>query len=568
MNVIYHQVLVIGGGLAGLRASIEVKEKGLDVALLSQVYPIRSHSTAAQGGINASLANTEAGKDDSWERHAYDTVFGSDFLADQDAVEIMAREAPATVFELEHWGAPFSRTEDGKIAQRPFGGAGFPRTCYAADKTGRVLLHTLFEQTISHHIKLYPERMMMMLVVEEGVCKGAITLNILDGQLETFRAEAVILATGGYGRIYARSTNSLVNTGSGMAAAYYAGIALEDMEFVQFHPTSLVGTNILMTEAARGEGGYLINNQRERFMKNYTPTVMELAPRDIVARTIQMEIQEGRGFENDYVLLDLTHLGKQRILERLPEIRLHAINFSNVDPIHKPIPVQPAQHYSMGGMNCNTDGETEIQGFFAAGECACVSVHGANRLGGNSLLETVTFGRRAGAKAAQYVMGKARTGIEEPILRQALTAVQQRITALIENDGNENPARIRAELGQTMTDKVGIFRDSQRIQEAVDEITQLKERYQHLRSISSNRVFNLDLVRAYELRGMLDVAEVITRGALARQESRGSHYRLDFKERDDAHWLKHTIAHYSPEGPRFDYKDVKFTQWLPKARKY
>jgi len=566
--MIYHQVLVIGGGLAGLRAAIEVKEKGLDVALLSQVYPLRSHSTAAQGGINASLANIEAGKDDNWEKHACDTVTGSDFLADQDAVEIMAREAPATVFELEHWGVPFSRTHDGKIAQRPFGGAGFPRTCYAADKTGRVLLHTLFEQAAYHDIKLYPERMVMMIVVDDGVCKGMIALNIADGQLETFGAEAVVLATGGYGRIYARSTNSLVNTGSGMALAYYAGIALEDMEFVQFHPTSLVGTNILMTEAARGEGGYLINNQRERFMKNYTPTAMELAPRDIVARAIQTEIQEGRGFENDYVLLDLTHLGKEHILERLPEIRLHAINFTNVDPIREPVPVQPAQHYSMGGADCSVDGETEVQGFFAAGECACVGIHGANRLGGNSLLETVIFGRRAGAKAAQYVTGKTRTGIEELILRQAFATTQQRVATFIGNDGAEDPARIRAELGQTMTDKVGIFRDSQRIREAIDKITQLKERYQRLRSISGNRIFNLDLVRAYELRGMLDIAEVITSGALAREESRGSHYRLDFKERDDIHWLKHTIAHYTPEGPRFDYKDVKLTQWPPKARKY
>lgn len=566
--MIYHQVLVIGGGLAGLRAAIEIKKKGLDVVLLSQVYPLRSHSTAAQGGINASLANIEAGKDDNWEKHAYDTVIGSDFLADQDAVEIMAREAPAAVFELEHWGVPFSRTEDGKIAQRPFGGAGFPRTCYAADKTGRVLLHTLFEQAAYHDIKLYPERMIMMIVVDGGVCKGVIALNIADGQLEAFGTEAVVLATGGYGRIYARSTNSLVNTGSGMALAYYAGIALEDMEFVQFHPTSLVGTNILMTEAARGEGGYLINNQRERFMKNYTPAAMELAPRDIVARAIQTEIQEGRGFENDYVLLDLTHLGKQHILESLPEIRLHAINFTNVDPIREPVPVQPAQHYSMGGVDCSVDGETEVQGFFAAGECACVGIHGANRLGGNSLLETVIFGRRAGAKAAQYVTGKTRTEIEELILRQALATTQQRVATFIENDGAEDPARIRAELGQTMTEKVGIFRDSQRIREAVDKIAQLKERYQRLRSISGNRIFNLDLVRAYELRGMLDIAEVITRGALVREESRGSHYRLDFKERDDIHWLKHTIAHYTPEGPRFDYKDVKLTQWPPKARKY
>ncbi|MFC2012734.1 FAD-dependent oxidoreductase [Chloroflexota bacterium] len=566
--MIYHQVLVIGGGLAGLRAAIEVKKKGLDVALLSQVYPIRSHSTAAQGGINASLANVEEGKDDNWEKHAYDTVLGSDFLADQDAVEIMTREAPATIYELEHWGAPFSRTGDGRINQRPFGGAGFPRACYAADKTGRVLLHTLFEQATRRDIRLYPERMVMMLAVEEDICRGAVAINIRNGQLEVFGAEAVVLATGGYGRIYARSTNSLVNTGSGMALAYYAGIALEDMEFVQFHPTSLVGTNILMTEAARGEGGYLINNRGERFMKNYTPAVMELAPRDIVARAIQTEIQEGRGFENDYVLLDLRHLGKQHILEHLPEIRLHAINFTNIDPIDEPIPIQPAQHYSMGGADCNIDGETEVRGFFAAGECACVSVHGANRLGGNSLLETVTLGRRAGAKAAQYVTGKAKPGINEPVLQQALTATGQRIAALMAGQGKEDPDRIRAELGRVMTDNAGVFRDCRRVQEAIDKILQLKERYQNLHPVSSSRIFNLDLVRTYELRGMLDIAEVISRGALARQESRGSHYRLDFKDRDDTRWLKHTIAHYTPEGPRLDYRDVRLTRWQPKVRKY
>ena len=566
--MVYHQVLVIGGGLAGLRAAIEVRRKGLDVALLSQVYAIRSHSNAAQGGINASLANIEAGRDDNWMKHAYDTVKGSDFLADQDAVEIMAKEAPAAIFELEHWGTPFSRTGDGKIDQRPFGGTEFPRTCFAADKTGRAIMHTLFEQANGLGIKFYPERVMLLLVATDDMCHGIVALNIVTGKLESFGAGAVILATGGYGRVYARSTNSLINTGSGMAIAYYAGAGLEDMEFVQFHPTSLVGTNILMTEACRSEGGYLINNQGERFMKNYAPALMELAPRDIVARAIQIEIQEGRGFENDYVLLDLRHLGEECILERLPEIRLHAINFANVDPIREPIPVQPAQHYSMGGVDCNTDGETEMQGFFASGECACVSIHGANRLGGNSLLETVIFGRRAGAKAAEYVKRKEKASVQEDTLEQALVNMQHRIVALTEGGGGEDPAQIRRELGQTMTEKVGIFREMQQMQEAVNKIADLKVRYQRLRPINHNRIFNLDLVRAYELEKMLDIADIIARGALVREESRGSHYRTDCRARDDEQWLKHTIAHYTPEGPRFSYRKVEITQWEPEAREY
>ena len=401
MELLSHDILIIGGGLAGLRAAIEAKKAGRDVAILSKVHPLRSHSVAAQGGINAALDNVPAPMKDTWENHAFDTIKGSDYLADQDAVEVMCREGIERVIEMEHWGTLFSRTDDGKIAQRPFGGAGFPRTCYAADRTGHNLLHVLYEQVTGLQIPVYEEWYVLSLIVEQGRCEGVLALHFFEGRIIPIRAKAVILATGGYGRTYLRSTNAVINTGSGCFLAYQAGVPLEDMEFVQFHPTSLYGTNILITEGARGEGGYLLNAKGERFMERYTPHLMELGPRDIVARSIQTEIIEGRGFEGEFVYLDLRHLGRTKIMDRLPGIRQIAIDFAGIDPVLEPIPIQPAQHYSMGGIPTNIDGETPLPGLFAAGECACVSVHGANRLGGNSLLETVVFGARAGKKAAQ-----------------------------------------------------------------------------------------------------------------------------------------------------------------------
>lgn len=403
MELISHDILVIGGGLAGLRAAIEAKKAGSDVAILSKVHPLRSHSVAAQGGINAALGNAPVPVKDSWKNHAFDTIKGSDYLADQDAVEVMCREGIERVIEMEHWGTLFSRTEDGKIAQRPFGGAGFPRACYAADRTGHNLLHVLYEQATGLRIPVYEEWYALSLVVDEGSCIGILGLHFFEGKIVPIHAKAILLATGGYGRIYLRSTNAVINTGRGCYLAYQAGVPLEDMEFVQFHPTSLYGTNILITEAARGEGGYLINAKGERFMKRYAPNLLELGPRDIVARGIQTEIGRGYGFEGEYVHLDLRHLGKEKILDRLPGIRQITIDFAGVDPILEPIPVQPAQHYSMGGIATNLDGETSLPRLFAAGECACVSVHGANRLGGNSLLETLVLGARAGRKAAQRV---------------------------------------------------------------------------------------------------------------------------------------------------------------------
>ncbi|HET6453845.1 MAG TPA: FAD-dependent oxidoreductase [Armatimonadota bacterium] len=565
--MIYHEVIVVGGGLSGLRAAIGASEKA-DTALLSQVYPVRSHSGAAQGGVNASLANHPESSDDSWEKHAFDTVKGSDYLADQDAVEIMTKEAPLRVYELEHWGCPFSRFEDGMIAQRPFGGAGYPRTCYCADKTGHVMLHTMYEQAVKRGVKVYNEWVVVSLVIEDGVCRGVIAMNLVTGRLEAFQAEAVIFATGGYGRVYGNSTNAVINTGSGMAAAYHAGVGLKDMEFVQFHPTTLFGTNILITEGARGEGAYLVNNKGRRFMEDYAPSLMELAPRDIVSRSITTEINEGRGFENAYVHLDLRHLGAQKIMERLPGIRDIAIDFAGVDPIEKPIPVQPGAHYSMGGIDCNADCATEVKGFFAAGECSCVSVHGANRLGGNSLLETIVFGKRAGDAALKYlesVVGR-KTGAK--VIESALEKTQARIKRLIEGTGDEDLSAVREEMKSVMFEDVGIFRQESRMKYAVEKIKELQERYRRGGIKYKGKKFNLDLLWNLELEGMLDVAEVIAKGALARQESRGSHSRIGFTERDDANWLKHTVAHYTPAGPEFSFKEVSITQWQPQARAY
>jgi succinate dehydrogenase / fumarate reductase flavoprotein subunit len=565
--LIYHEVIVVGGGLSGLRAAIGASEKA-DTALLSQVYPVRSHSGAAQGGVNASLANHPESSDDSSEKHAFDTVKGSDYLADQDAVEIMTKEAPLRVYELEHWGCPFSRFEDGTIAQRPFGGAGYPRTCYCADKTGHVMLHTMYEQAVMRGVKVYNEWVVVSLVIEDGVCRGVIAMNLVTGRLEAFQAEAVIFATGGYGRVYGNSTNAVINTGSGMAAAYHAGVGLKDMEFVQFHPTTLFGTNILITEGARGEGAYLVNNKGRRFMEDYAPKLMELAPRDIVSRSITTEINEGRGFENAYVHLDLRHLGAQKIMERLPGIRDIAIDFAGVDPIEKPIPVQPGAHYSMGGIDCNADCATEAKGFFAAGECSCVSVHGANRLGGNSLLETIVFGKRAGDAALKYLESAAGRKKGGKAMEDAYARAELRIKRLIEGAGDEDLSAVREEMKSVMFEDVGIFRQESRMKYAVEKIKELQERYRRGGIKYKGKKFNLDLLWNLELEGMLDVAEVIARGALARQESRGSHSRIGFTERDDANWLKHTVAHYTPDGPEFSFKEVSITQWQPQARAY
>ncbi len=558
--MIDHDIIVIGGGLAGLRAALEADKKGVDVAIISKVHPIRSHSGAAQGGINASL-----GLDDSWGSHALDTVKGSDYLADQDTVEILCREAPERVIEMENWGTNFSRTEDGNIAQRPFGGAGFPRTCYAGDRTGHNLLHTLYEQVLRSGIKVYSEWLVTKLIVDKEKCVGFLAMNTIDSKLESFRAKATILATGGYGRIYQRSTNAIINRGSGIGLAYTAGVPLQDMEFVQFHPTTLLGTNILITEGARGEGGYLYNKNHERFMINYAANAMELAQRDIVARAIQTEIDEGRAFPGGYVQLDITHLGNDTINERLPGIRQISIDFAGVDPVKEPIPVQPGQHYSMGGVSSNKDGETPVSGLYAVGECACISVHGANRLGGNSLLDTVVFGKRAGAAASDYIVSQE--AISDDILSKAIADENEMIKALMGESG-ENFAEIREELQAVMQNNVGVFRTREKLDLAFERIKELKKRADNIKVMSKTNVFNFELLNALELKAMLELAQVITLGALVREESRGAHFRTDFTERNDEEWLKHTLAYYTEEGPRLAYKDVTITQFQPKRREY
>lgn len=559
-----HDLLVIGSGLSGMRAAVAASEAGVDCAVFSMVYPIRSHSVAAQGGINAALNNV--GEDDSWEQHAFDTVKGSDFLADQNAVAVLTKEAIPRVYEMESWGAPFSRLENGRIAQRPFGGAAFPRTCYAEDRTGHNLLHTLFQQSIRNKIKFYNEWFVLDLIIDNNRCSGLIVMNLNTGKVDSVEARSVIFATGGAGRIFASSTNALINNGSGIAIAYRAGIPVKDMEFVQFHPTTLYGTNILITEGARGEGGYLFNNKGERFMEKYAPKAMELAPRDIVARSIATEIKEGRGFEDAWVQLDLTHLGAEKILERLPGIHEIAKHFAGVDVTKAPMPVQPGQHYTMGGIDCDVDCATEVEGVFAAGECACVSVHGANRLGGNSLLETIVFGKIAGEKAAEYLKSAP------PENGQGLkAALDTRVKSLSEREkksGNRRVGDVYDTLRKSMMDHVGVYRDPEGLKQAKEDVKRLKEEYGQIGLSSSSRLFNLELLTDLELEGMIDLAMTIAEGALKREESRGSHARTDFEKRVDEKWLHHTLARYTPDGPKMDKKDVDLSIWEPQERKY
>jgi succinate dehydrogenase / fumarate reductase flavoprotein subunit len=564
-----HDILIVGGGLTGLRAAIGLCDK-YDVGLISKVYPVRSHSIAAQGGINAALTNNPESRDDSWEKHTFDTVKGSDYLGDQNAIEIMCKEAPGIVYEMEHWGCPFSRFSDGTIAQRPFGGGGYPRTCYSADVTGHSLLNTLYERAVYKNVKIYPEWFVTGLCVENGQCHGVIVLDIHSGELIPVRAKVTVFGTGGYGRVYRNSTNALINTGSGIGMAYKAGVGLKDMEFVQFHPTTLIGTNILMTEGCRGEGGYLFNNRGERFMKSYVPTAMELAPRDIVSRCIQTEINEGRGFDHPlgkYIQLDLRHLGEKKILERLPGIRSICIDFIGIDPVKEPIPIMPSQHYSMGGIDVNEKGASEIMGFYAAGECACVSVHGANRLGGNSLLDTIVFGKLA-AQAIDKELSGHDLNPEEKYLLKLKEEVEKKINRLTK-PGGERPYKLAADLGAVMSEKVGIFRTKEELAQALDEVIKIKERYKNVSVSSTDKHMNYGLHNALELDYMLEVAHTIVLGALLREESRGAHFRRDFPTRNDKNWLKHTIVKIGKDlEPVISYKDVVITRYQPMERKY
>ncbi len=548
-----HDILIVGAGLAGMRAALAAPSH-LDVAILSKVHPVRSHSVAAQGGINAAL-----GENDSWEAHTFDTTKGGLYLGDQDAIEAMCREGPGDILELERMGVIFSRDERGRIAQRPFGGAGFPRTCYAADRTGHAILHAMYEQLMKRRIGVYEEWYVTLLIVEEGICRGVVAWDLVRGGLHAIGGKAVILATGGSGRVFLTSTNAVINTGDGMVLAYLAGAPLEDMEFVQFHPTTLKDTGILITEGARGEGGHLLNTLGERFMTRYAPEQMELAARSTVSLAIGREIAEGRGVE-ECVLLDLRHLGRARILERLPQIRELAVEFAGVDPIETPIPVRPGAHYQMGGVRTNQWGETEVAGLYAAGECACVSVHGANRLGGNSLLETIVFGRRAGQRAGDYVSRIAPRGLTDVALR----AEEGRIRRLMASTGRERAWEIRDELGKVMSQNLGIFRTEKSTRQALQIIQDLKVRASRVWLQDHGKIFNTDLIQALELRSLVEIAETIVAGALAREESRGAHYRSDFPRRDDENWLKHTLAYWTPDGPSLRYAPVTITRFPPK----
>ena len=532
-----HDVLVVGAGCAGMRAAIEAHDQGADVALLSKIHPVRSHSGAAEGGINAALGN--ASEDDP-EKHAYDTVKGSDYLGDQDAIEILCNEAPDDVYQLEHWGAVFSRTEDGRIAQRPFGAAGEPRTAYAADITGHVLIHVLYEQVMKRDIFAYEELFAWKLVVDDDRCQGVIAWDLLNGGLKTIGAKTVILATGGAGRLYKGSTNAYACTGDGMALALRVGVPLKDMEMMQFHPTTLSPTGILITEGCRGEGAYLINAEGERFLKDYAPNAMELASRDVISRAEQTEIDEGRGIDGS-VLLDLRHLGAEKIVERLHGTRELAMTYALIDPIYEPIPVRPGAHYHMGGVDTDVDGKTELEALYAAGECACVSVHGANRLGGNALMETITYGKRAGRAAADWALTHTTVTVPPGVESDA----ERELKTLLDRTDGERPWKIRDELAQTMHENFGVFRRERQMQEQGRIVGYLRERYESVVVEDKGEVFNNDLTQALELGFLLELAECMLVAGIERKESRGAHARPDdYPERDDEKFMKHTIVRW------------------------
>jgi succinate dehydrogenase / fumarate reductase flavoprotein subunit len=556
-----HDVLVVGAGCAGMRAAIEAFDAGADVAMVSKIHPVRSHSGAAEGGINAALGNAS---EDNPEKHAYDTVKGSDYLGDQDAIQILCDEAPGDVYQLENWGAVFSRTEDGRIAQRPFGAAGEPRTAYAADITGHVLLQVLYEQVLKRDILTYEEFFAWKLAVNDDRCQGVICWDLLEGGLKSLGAKTVILATGGAGRLYTGTTNAYACTGDGMTMALRVGVALEDMEMMQFHPTTLAPTGVLITEGCRGEGAYLLNSEGERFLKRYAPNAMELASRDVISRAEQTEIDEGRGIDGN-VLLDLRHLGAERIVERLHGTRELSMTFAGVDPIYEPIPVRPGAHYHMGGVETDVWGQTTLEGLYAAGEVACVSVHGANRLGGNALMETITFGKRAGRHAADWAL--AHTTVEVPTSVE--TDAERELQELLDRTEGERPWSIRDELAVTMHENFGVFRREEQMLRQGEIVQSLRERFDRVVVEDKGTLFNTDLTQALELGFLLDLAECMVVCGLARRESRGAHARPhDYPDRDDESFLKHTLVTWEDGRPRLDWRPVTITKWQPEERKY
>ena len=544
-----------------MRAAIEAHDAGADVALISKIHPVRSHSGAAEGGINAALGNAS---DDNPEKHAYDTVKGSDYLGDQDAIEVLCDEAPADVYELEHWGAVFSRTEDGRIAQRPFGAAGEPRTAYAADITGHVLVHVLYEQVMKRDLRAYEEWFAWKLIEDDGRCQGVICWDIVDGGLKTIGAKTVILATGGAGRLYAGTTNAYACTGDGMTMALHVGVPLKDMEMMQFHPTTLAPTGVLITEGCRGEGGYLLNAKGERFLERYAPKAMELASRDVISRAEQTEIDEGRGLDGN-VLLDLRHLGADRIVERLHGTRELSMVFAGVDPIHEPIPVRPGAHYHMGGIDTDLWGKTSLDGLYAAGEVACVSVHGANRLGGNALMETITYGKRSGRAAAEWALSHTTVSVPETVMSD----VERELQTLLDRDKGERPYAIRDEMAQTMHENFGVFRREDQMRRQGEIIAGLRERYERIVVDDKGEVFNNDVTQALELGFLLDLAACMVEAGLARKESRGAHARpYDYPGRDDKNFLKHTMVTWVAGRPELAWEPVRMTKWQPEERTY
>jgi succinate dehydrogenase / fumarate reductase flavoprotein subunit len=575
--------IVVGAGGAGLWAALELAREGVNTAVLTKLYPTRSHTGTAQGGVCAALGNLE---EDHWEWHMFDTVKGGDYLVDQDAAEVLAREAIETVIELEHMGLPFNRTPDGKIDQRRFGGhtsnygeGPVRRACFAADRTGHMILQTLYQQCIKHGVKFFDEFQVVDLLFEGGEpgaggrAAGVVAHRLADGELHTFRAKAVLLATGGFGRMFRITSNAYSLTGDGVAMCYRHGIPLEDMEFFQFHPTGIVGIGILLSEAARGEGGTLLNDKGERFMERYAPKMMELAPRDMVSRAMYQEIRAGRGIGGkDYLYLDVRHLGRKVIEEKLPDITDFARIYQGVEPLKEPVPVQPTAHYAMGGIPTNVQTEVVrdeknivVPGLFAAGECACVSVHGANRLGTNSLVDLLVFGRRAGRQMTRYAGTVERprpiAGATEPV-RAQLEAIRSR------TDAGESAAAIRTELQAVMMDNVGVYRDGKLLAVALAKVKELEARHDRLSIADRGSVFNTELLEAQELGYLLDIAHATVSAALARTESRGAHSREDYPERDDRKWLKHSLAYRAKDGPALRYKGVSITRFQPKPRTY
>lgn len=557
-----HDVLIIGAGLAGLRAAVEATRLGLDVAVISKVHPVRSHSNAAQGGINAPLTD----RGDDWEGHALDTIKGSDYLADQDAVEIMSSEAGDAVIELERMGVIFSRGDDGRLGTRRFGGQLVARTFFVGAITGSAILHVLYEQALKHGLNTYEEWFVTDLIVEDGRCVGVVALDIKTGELHSIWAKAVIMAAGGAGRVFEPSTNAIICTGDGLALAWRVGVPMMDMEMVQYHPTTLARTGILLSEAARGEGAHLLNSEGERFMLRYAPQYEELASRDVVSRAEQTEINEGRGIEGN-VLLDLRHLGREFIEDRLGYLQEVSVEFLGIDLAEQPVPVRPGVHYIMGGIKTDVDGATIVPGLYAAGECANVSVHGANRLGANSLLDTVVFGRRSAVHAADYIKSvDAGSGSDEH-----LNETKSRIQSLLDRAPNENWAAVRNFMANEMTKGIGVFRDQKSMEGAKAAIDNVDERMNKISVQNKGKVFNTDLIFTLEMEFMADVGKAVVHSALARKESRGAHFRTDITERDDENWLKHTLAYQdadNEDGVRIETSPVTITKWEPVKRVY